>query len=99
LTSRIVDFQTNPDRYRHWAVQYDDAIAIVSMDVDEQGGLFGDYELKLNSYDLGVDIEPTKLVTLLKPLALNLASTTLPLCVALVRVVAMRLHWHATKST
>src|SRR5271163_5000128 len=56
LTQRM-DFQTDPSRYRHWRVAYDGAVATLFMDVDENGGLFDGYELKLNSYDLGVDIE------------------------------------------
>jgi benzoyl-CoA-dihydrodiol lyase len=51
-----IDYQTDPTRYRHWRVAYDGDIAYLIMDVDQAGGL-GDYELKLNSYDLGVDIE------------------------------------------
>jgi benzoyl-CoA-dihydrodiol lyase len=50
------DFQVDPSRYRHWRVEYDGEVAYLIMDVDQSGGL-GDYELKLNSYDLGVDIE------------------------------------------
>lgn len=52
-----IDFQTDPSRYRHWRVQYDGEVANLFMDVDENGGLFDGYQLKLNSYDLGVDIE------------------------------------------
>ena len=52
-----IDFQTEPSRYRHWRVEYDGDIATLYMDVDEDGGLFDGYQLKLNSYDLGVDIE------------------------------------------
>ncbi len=52
-----IDFQTEPGRYRHWRVEYDGDVANLYMDVDEAGGLFDGYELKLNSYDLGVDIE------------------------------------------
>jgi benzoyl-CoA-dihydrodiol lyase len=52
----IIDYQTDPSRYRHWKIQYDGDVAYLIMDVDQAGGL-GDYELKLNSYDLGVDIE------------------------------------------
>ena len=52
-----IDFQTDPSRYRHWRVEYDGPIARLFMDVDEDGGLFDGYQLKLNSYDLGVDIE------------------------------------------
>ena len=52
-----VDFQTEPARYRHWKLAVDGDIATLTMDVDEKAGLFEGYELKLNSYDLGVDIE------------------------------------------
>ena len=52
-----IDFRTDPSRYRHWRVEYDGPVATLAMDVDEKGGLFDGYELKLNSYDLGVDIE------------------------------------------
>jgi len=52
-----VDFQTEPGRYRHWRLAIDGDIATLLLDVDEKGGLFDGYELKLNSYDLGVDIE------------------------------------------
>src|SRR5208282_5129079 len=52
-----IDFQTEPARYRHWRLKVDGDVATLLMDVDEKGGLFDGYELKLNSYDLGVDIE------------------------------------------
>src|SRR5918999_3146052 len=52
-----VDFRVDPGRYRHWKVDIDGPVATLSMAVDEQGGLVPGYELKLNSYDLGVDIE------------------------------------------
>src|ERR1700730_10789549 len=52
-----VEFRVNPDRYRHWKLSADGPVATLTMDVDEQGGLVPGYELKLNSYDLGVDIE------------------------------------------
>src|ERR1700742_4398287 len=55
--SARIDFQTDPSKYRHWRVTYDGAVATLFMDVDENGGLFDGYQLKLNSYDLGVDIE------------------------------------------
>jgi benzoyl-CoA-dihydrodiol lyase len=55
--SKVIDFQTDPSKYRHWRVAYDGPVATLTMDVDETGGLFDGYELKLNSYDLGVDIE------------------------------------------
>jgi len=57
-----IDFQTDPSKYRHWRVSYQGSIATLLMDVDEQGGLFDGYELKLNSYDLGVDIELADIV-------------------------------------
>jgi benzoyl-CoA-dihydrodiol lyase len=53
----FIDFQTDPSRYRHWKLNVDGEIATLTMDVDENGGLFDGYQLKLNSYDLGVDIE------------------------------------------
>jgi benzoyl-CoA-dihydrodiol lyase len=52
-----IDFQTEPARYRHWRIEFDDDVAYLIMDVDQAGGLTEGYELKLNSYDLGVDIE------------------------------------------
>jgi benzoyl-CoA-dihydrodiol lyase len=52
-----IDFQTDPARYRHWRLKVDGEIATLVMDVDEKSGLFEGYDLKLNSYDLGVDIE------------------------------------------
>ena len=57
MTEERVEFRVSPDRYRHWRVSYDGPVATLVMDVDEQGGLVPGYELKLNSYDLGVDIE------------------------------------------
>ncbi len=53
----MIDFQTDPGQYKHWKLSFDGAIATLALDVDEQGGLRDDYELKLNSYDLSVDIE------------------------------------------
>jgi benzoyl-CoA-dihydrodiol lyase len=52
-----VSFDTSPERYRHWKLSIDAPIATLSMDVQEDGGLLPDYRLKLNSYDLGVDVE------------------------------------------
>jgi benzoyl-CoA-dihydrodiol lyase len=52
-----IDFQTAPERYRHWKLAIDGDVATLTMDVDEKAGLFEGYDLKLNSYDLGVDIE------------------------------------------
>src|SRR5918995_3118269 len=52
-----IDFQTDPSKYRHWQIDVGGEIATLLMDVDEKGTLFEGYELKLNSYDLGVDIE------------------------------------------
>jgi benzoyl-CoA-dihydrodiol lyase len=53
----LVSFDTHPSRYRHWKLTFDGPIATLAMDVDESGGLRPGYALKLNSYDLGVDIE------------------------------------------
>ena len=55
--ANYIDFQTEPSRYRHWKLAVDGEVATLTMDVDENGGLFEGYQLKLNSYDLGVDIE------------------------------------------
>src|SRR5215468_7339247 len=52
-----VDFRTSPAQYKHWRLAVDGQVATLTMDVAEQGGLVPGYELKLNSYDLGVDIE------------------------------------------
>src|SRR5208337_1959653 len=52
-----IDFQTDPESYRHWKLKVDGDVATLLMDVDEKSPLFEGYELKLNSYDLGVDIE------------------------------------------
>src|SRR5687768_76027 len=52
-----IDFQTDPARYRHWKLTLDGEVAELLMDVDETAPLFEGYQLKLNSYDLGVDIE------------------------------------------
>ena len=56
-TTQLVDFQAHPSRYRHWRLDLDGPVATLVMDVDERAGLVPGYELKLNSYDLGVDIE------------------------------------------
>src|SRR5437870_5554657 len=53
----LVDFRTEPARYKHWKLSFDGPVATLAMDVREDGGLRPGYELKLNSYDLGVDIE------------------------------------------
>jgi benzoyl-CoA-dihydrodiol lyase len=52
-----VEFQTDPSRYKHWRLAFDGPVATLTMDVAEDGGLRPGYKLKLNSYDLGVDIE------------------------------------------
>ena len=53
----MIDFQTEPARYKHWQLAFDGPVATITMDVDPAGSLFEGCELKLNSYDLGVDIE------------------------------------------
>jgi benzoyl-CoA-dihydrodiol lyase len=52
-----VDYQTDPSRYRHWKLKFEGPVATLAADFDENGGLVPGYRLKLNSYDLGVDIE------------------------------------------
>jgi benzoyl-CoA-dihydrodiol lyase len=56
-TLNRVDFRTDPGQYRHWRLTFDGPVATLAMDVAEDGGLRPGYKLKLNSYDLGVDIE------------------------------------------
>src|SRR5579863_9351826 len=53
----MIDFRTEPSAYRHWRLNFAGPVATILMDVDENGGLAPGYDLKLNSYDLGVDIE------------------------------------------
>jgi benzoyl-CoA-dihydrodiol lyase len=53
----MIDFRTNPEKYKHWKLTIDGPVATIAMDVREDGGLVEGYLLKLNSYDLGVDIE------------------------------------------
>ena len=52
-----VDYQTEPSRYKHWKLKFDGPVATLLADFDENAGLRPGYKLKLNSYDLGVDIE------------------------------------------
>ena len=61
-----VDFRTEPSRYRHWKLAIDGRVARLSMDVREEGGVRPGYELKLNSYDLGVDVELADIVQRLR---------------------------------
>jgi benzoyl-CoA-dihydrodiol lyase len=57
MTVSMIDFRTEPSRYRHWRLEFEGPVASLILDVDPAGGLFPGTELKLNSYDLGVDIE------------------------------------------
>jgi benzoyl-CoA-dihydrodiol lyase len=57
LRVEMISCETHPDRYRHWKLEFDGPVATLGMDVREDAGLSEDYKLKLNSYDLGVDIE------------------------------------------
>jgi benzoyl-CoA-dihydrodiol lyase len=61
-----IDFATDPGRYRHWRLECAGAVATLTLDVDQAGGIFPGTELKLNSYDLGVDIELADAVTRLR---------------------------------
>src|SRR5262249_1065781 len=56
-SSDRVLFDAHPDHYRHWKLSFEGPVAILALNVDENGGLQEGYKLKLNSYDLGVDIE------------------------------------------
>ena len=53
----LVSFATHPSRYRHWSLHVEGDVARLKLDIDEDGGIKPGYKLKLNSYDLGVDIE------------------------------------------
>ena len=57
IVNPAVDYRTHPERYQHWHLQFDGTTATLALDVNEDGGLRPGYKLKLNSYDLGVDIE------------------------------------------
>ena len=57
MVTDFVDFQTAPPRYRHWKLSVEGQVAVLAMDVQEDGAIRAGYKLKLNSYDLGVDIE------------------------------------------
>src|SRR5438270_5321134 len=57
LEKQVVDFQTHPSRYQHWQLKFEGPVATLVMDTKEDGGIRPGYKLKLNSYDLGVDIE------------------------------------------
>jgi benzoyl-CoA-dihydrodiol lyase len=57
VKAELVDYQTDPSRYKHWRLRLEGTIATVLMDVQEDGGIRPGYKLKLNSYDLGVDVE------------------------------------------
>ncbi|MBS0547719.1 MAG: benzoyl-CoA-dihydrodiol lyase [Proteobacteria bacterium] len=62
----IIDFRTEPSRYKHWKLSTENGVAYLTMDVNEDGGLRPGYKLKLNSYDLGVDIELADVVQRLR---------------------------------
>ncbi len=66
VVTPVVSFETNPSQYRHWKLSFDGPIATLGMDVQEDAGLAPDYKLKLNSYDLGVDIELADAITRLR---------------------------------
>jgi benzoyl-CoA-dihydrodiol lyase len=57
MTANLVTFDTDPAKYKHWKLAFDGPVATLALDVQEDGGLRPGYKLKLNSYDLGVDIE------------------------------------------
>ena len=53
----MISYQTSPEEYKHWKLEVSDKVAFLILDIDEDGGIQDGYQLKLNSYDLGVDIE------------------------------------------
>ena len=57
MSDFTVDYQTHPSQYRHWSLKVEGEVATLSLDIQEDGGILPGYKLKLNSYDLGVDIE------------------------------------------
>ena len=57
VSPRVIEFATHPDQYHHWKLAFDGPVATLAMDVQEDAGLSSEYKLKLNSYDLAVDIE------------------------------------------
>ena len=57
MDTNAVNYETHPDRYRHWSLRFEGPVATLTMAIDEDAGLREGYKLKLNSYDLGVDIE------------------------------------------
>ena len=73
-----VDYQTAPSRYKHWKLKFDGPVATLLADFDENAGLMPGYKLKLNSYDLGVDIELSDAINrirLERPESLNTSPT------------------------
>ena len=56
-TDSRVEYQTDPSQYKHWKLSFEGPVATLAVDIDENAGLRPGYKLKLNSYDLGVDIE------------------------------------------
>ena len=53
----MINFNSHPEKYQHWSLEIKGQLATLKMNVNEEGGLYPGYKLKLNSYDLGVDIE------------------------------------------
>ncbi|GIT06381.1 MAG: hypothetical protein CM1200mP30_00110 [Pseudomonadota bacterium] len=53
----MINFNTHPEKYQHWSLEIKGQLASLKLNVNEEGGLYPGYKLKLNSYDLGVDIE------------------------------------------
>ena len=57
MNPETVDYQTHPSRYQHWSMTFAGEVATLQLNINEDGGIRPGYKLKLNSYDLGVDIE------------------------------------------
>ncbi len=74
-----IDFQTDPSRYKHWRLAFDGPVATLTMDVAEDGGIRPGYKLKLNSYDLGVDMSlPAPRTAFFVPVPTFTCSVSLP---------------------
>jgi benzoyl-CoA-dihydrodiol lyase len=99
-TTRPIEFETHPSRYRHWRLEVAPPVARLVLDVDEAGGLFDGYALKQNSYDLGVDIELADAVQRLRfehpeVRAVTITSAKLAFCAgANIRMLAGASHAH-----
>ncbi|MCP4328934.1 MAG: 2,3-epoxybenzoyl-CoA dihydrolase [Alphaproteobacteria bacterium] len=97
----MIEFRTQPDQYRHWRLSFDGPTATLAMDVSEDAGLAPGYELKLNSYDLGVDIELYDAIQRLRfehpevgAVVLTSAKDRVFCAGANIKMLGLSSHWH-----